>query len=215
MGVSSRIVLVDDHTLVRAGIRVLLEEWGYSVVAEGCDGDDVERLIKQHRPDVLLMDISMQRLSGLEALKQLRVNWPALPVIVLSMHDTRDFVVKAMQEGASAYLLKDAAEVELRLALEAVLHGHRYLSPKVSGRVIEALNTPGGPAEEATLTARQREVLYWLAKGKTNKEVAYQLDLSVKTVDAHRAQLMARLNIRDLAGLVVYAIRQGILALDE
>lgn len=210
-----RIVLVDDHNLVRAGIRVLLEDWGYSVVAEGCDGDDVERLLQQHKPDILLMDITMERLSGLEALTNLRVHWPALPVILLSMHDTRDFVLRAMQVGASAYLLKDAAEVELRMAIQAVLSGHRYLSPRISGRVIEAMNTQGSEPGEATLTARQREVLYWLANGKTNKEIAYQLNLSVKTVDAHRAQLMVRLNIRDLAGLVVYAIRQGILELDK
>ncbi|EJN34234.1 response regulator containing a CheY-like receiver domain and an HTH DNA-binding domain [Pseudomonas sp. GM78] len=209
-----RIVLVDDHNLVRAGIRVLLEDWGYSVVAEGCDGDDVERLLAQHKPDILLMDITMERLSGLEALTHLRVHWPALPVILLSMHDTRDFVLKAMQVGASAYLLKDAAEVELRMAIQAVLSGHRYLSPKISGRVIEAMTAPrAADPEEVTLTARQREVLYWLVNGKTNKEIAYQLNLSVKTVDAHRAQLMVRLNIRDLAGLVVYAIRQGILDL--
>jgi DNA-binding NarL/FixJ family response regulator len=206
---------VDDHNLVRAGIRVLLEDWGYSVIAEGCDGDDVERLLAMHQPDVLLMDITMERLSGLEALKKLRVRWPKLPVILLSMHDTRDFVLKAMQDGASAYLLKDAAEVELRMAIQAVLSGHRYLSPKISGRVIEAMNSQGIEQEEVTLTARQREVLYWLVNGKTNKEIAYQLNLSVKTVDAHRAQLMVRLNIRDLAGLVVYAIRQGILDLDK
>ncbi len=212
---SIRIVLVDDHNLVRAGIRVLLEEWGYSVVAEGCDGDEVEGLLKKHQPDVLLMDITMPRLSGLEALKRLRVHWPALPVVLLSMHDTRDFVLRAMQDGASAYLLKDAAEVELRLAIQAVLSGHRYLSPKISGRVIEAMEIRSAEPEESALTARQREVLYWLAKGKTNKEIAYQLSLSVKTVDAHRAQLMTRLNIRDLAGLVVYAIRHGILELDE
>lgn len=212
---SVRIVLVDDHNLVRAGIRVLLEDWGYCVVAEGCDGDDVERLLQLHQPDVLLMDITMERLSGLEALKKLRVQWPTLPVILLSMHDTRDFVLKAMQDGASAYLLKDAAEVELRMAIQAVLNGHRYLSPKISGRVIEAMNAQGTEPEEVTLTARQREVLYWLVNGKTNKEIAYQLNISVKTVDAHRAQLMVRLNIRDLAGLVVYAIRQGILDLDK
>ncbi|MFV0934131.1 response regulator [Pseudomonas jessenii] len=212
---SVRIVLVDDHNLVRAGIRVLLEDWGYSVVAEGCDGDDVERLLKLHQPDVLLMDITMERLCGLEALKSLRVHWPLLPVILLSMHDTRDFVLKAMQEGASAYLLKDAAEVELRMAIQAVLSGHRYLSPKISGRVIEAMNKQDSEPEEVTLTVRQREVLYWLVNGKTNKEIAYQLNISVKTVDAHRAQLMVRLNIRDLAGLVVYAIRQGILDLDK
>lgn len=212
---SIRIALVDDHNLMRAGLRVLLEEWGYSVIAEGCDGEDVEALLATCQPDVLLMDITMERVCGLEALKRLRVHWPTLPVILLSMHDTRDFVIKAMKEGASGYLLKDAAEVELRLAIEAVVSGHRYLSPKASNRVIEALEEGRSRPEENALTTRQREVLYWLAKGKTNKEVAYQLNISVKTVDAHRSQLMVRLGIRDLAGLVVYAIRQGILEFDE
>ncbi|MFZ2321444.1 MAG: response regulator transcription factor [Pseudomonas sp.] len=213
---SARIVLIDDHTLVRAGIRALLEELDYQVVAEGNDGDQAVALLQQHQPDALIMDITMQRTSGFEALSAVRAQWPTLPVMLLSMHDTRDFVLKAMQLGASAYLLKDAAELELQLALRSILGGHRYLSPRISGQLIEALNspTPVAVAEEA-LTNRQREVLYWLAKGKSNKEIAFTLGLSVKTVDTHRAQLMERLGIRDLAGLVIYAVRQGVIKVDN
>ena len=211
-----RIVLVDDHTLVRAGIRSLLEEYGYLVVAEGTDGDQVLGLLQAHHPDVLVMDISMSRCSGFEALSEVRAAYPGLPVVLLSMHDTQDFVLKAIHLGASAYLLKDAAEQELELALRAVLGGQRYLSPRISGRLVESMQAPAPTvAVDEPLTVRQREVLYWLAKGKSNKEIAFTLDLSVKTVDTHRAQLMERLNIRNLAGLVVYAVRQGVIKVDE
>ncbi|MDZ4337974.1 MAG: response regulator transcription factor [Pseudomonas sp.] len=212
---SARVVLVDDHELVRAGIRSLLIEAGYQVVAEGSDGDQVEALVERHQPDVLLLDLTMRRCSGLEALTMVRSRWPQLPVILLSMHDTRDYVLKAMQMGASGYLLKDAAVIELQLALQSVLGGHRYLSPRVAGQVIDAASGRGGEDPLELLTSRQQEVLYWLAKGKSNKEVAFILNLSVKTVDTHRAQIMERLAIRDLAGLVMYALRRGIIKLDD
>lgn len=212
---SARVVLVDDHELVRAGIRSLLIEAGYEVVGEGSDGDQVEALVESHQPDVLLLDLTMRRCSGLEALTMVRSRWPGLPVILLSMHDTRDYVLKAMQMGASGYLLKDAAVIELQLALQSVLGGHRYLSPRVAGQVIDAASGRGGEDPLELLTSRQQEVLYWLAKGKSNKEVAFILNLSVKTVDTHRAQIMERLAIRDLAGLVMYALRRGIIKLDE
>ena len=212
---SARVVLVDDHELVRAGIRSLLIEAGYEVVGEGSDGDQVEALVESHQPDVLLLDLTMRRCSGLEALTMVRSRWPGLPVILLSMHDTRDYVLKAMQMGASGYLLKDAAVIELQLALQSVLGGHRYLSPRVAGQVIDAASGRGGEDPLELLTSRQQEVLYWLAKGKSNKEVAFILNLSVKTVDTHRAQIMERLAIRDLAGLVMYALRRGIIKLDD
>lgn len=211
---SARVVLVDDHELVRAGIRSLLLQAGYQVVAEGSDGDQVEALIEVHEPDVLLLDLTMRRCSGMEALTVVRARWPQLPVILLSMHDTRDYVLKAMQAGAAGYLLKDAAVIELQLALQSVLAGHRYLSPRVAGQVIDAASgREASPLE--LLTSRQQEVLYWLVRGKSNKEVAFILNLSVKTVDTHRAQIMERLAIRDLAGLVMYALRSGMLKLDE
>jgi len=211
---SARVVLVDDHELVRAGIRSLLVQAGYQVVAEGSDGDQVEALVEAHEPDVLLLDLTMRRCSGMEALAVVRSRWPRLPVILLSMHDTRDYVLKAMQAGAAGYLLKDAAVIELQLALQSVLAGHRYLSPRVAGQVIDAAS---GEEEASTelLTSRQQEVLYWLVRGKSNKEVAFILNLSVKTVDTHRAQIMERLGIRDLAGLVMYALRSGMLKLEE
>lgn len=209
-----RVALIDDHELVRAGIRALLVEAGYEVVAEGDDGDQVEALVEEFTPDVLLLDLTMRRCSGLEALTRVRSRWPKLPVILLSMHDTRDYVIKAMQMGASGYLLKDAAVIELQLALQSVVEGHRYLSPRVAGQVIAAAaGQPEAPLEQ--LTNRQQEVLYWLAKGKSNKEIAFILNLSVKTVDTHRAQIMERLGIRDLAGLVMHALRKGIIRLDE
>lgn len=212
---SARVVLVDDHELVRAGIRSLLLEAGYQVVAEGSDGDQVEALLAAHEPDILLLDLTMRRCSGMEALALVRSRWPQLPVILLSMHDTRDYVLKAMQAGAAGYLLKDAAVIELQLALQSVLCGHRYLSPRVAGQVIDAAS--GGDEDGAPdrLTSRQQEVLYWLVRGKSNKEVAFILNLSVKTVDTHRAQIMERLGIRDLAGLVMHALRSGMLKLDS
>ncbi|MDF3933771.1 response regulator [Pseudomonas citronellolis] len=210
-----RVVLVDDHELVRAGIRRLLVDSGYEVVAEGSDGDQVEGLIEAHAPDVILLDLTMRRCSGLEALERVRGRWPELPVILLSMHDTADYVVKAMQMGASGYLLKDAPVMELQLSIQSVLAGHRYLSPRVAGQLIDALGKPAAEAPVELLTGRQQEVLYWLAKGKSNKEIAFILNLSAKTVDTHRAQIMDRLGIRDLAGLVRYALRRGIIKLDE
>lgn len=212
---SVRIVLVDDHELVRAGIRSLLLEAGYLVVAEGDDGDQVEPLIETYLPDVLMLDLTMRRCSGLEALTRLRLRWPMLPVILLSMHDTRDYVIKAVQTGASGYLLKDAAEIELRLAVQAVLSGHRYLSPRVAGQVIDAAAGQVMDPPFERLTFRQQEVLYWLVKGKSNKEIAFIFGLSVKTVNTHRAQIMERLGIRDIAGLVFYALRSEIITLND
>jgi DNA-binding NarL/FixJ family response regulator len=212
---TTRVLLIDDHTLVRAGLRALIDELpGFTVIAEGADGDQAVALVLEHQPDVVIMDISMQRLSGLDALQQLRQQWPQLPIIMLSMHAARDLVMRAIRSGASAYLLKEAAETELELALKAVLAGQQYLSPAVSGTVINSLLQRGEPAESEVLTARQREVLRLLALGSNTKEIAFELSLSVKTVESHRAQIMERLAIRDLASLVVYAIRQGIIQLE-
>jgi len=214
---TKRVVLVDDHVLMRAGLRELVEAHSdYTVVAEGGDGDQAQTLVAEHTPDLLIMDISMPKMSGLEALKRIRQQWPALPVIILSMHATRDFVMSAIRSGASAYLIKEAAEAELALALNAVLSGEQYLSPKISTQVISsALHNEDTTQASRALTARQSEVLRYLALGKATKEIAFELGLSAKTVDTYRAQIMDRLGIHDVAGLVVYAIRQGIIGLDE
>jgi DNA-binding NarL/FixJ family response regulator len=214
---AKRVLLIDDHTLVRAGLRALIDDIeGFVVVAEGSDGEQALALVREHHPDVLVMDITMQRVSGLDALQSLRAELPQLPIIMLSMHSTRDYVLRAIRIGASAYLLKEAAETELELALNAVLAGQQYLSPKISRTVIDAaIDTHEYVVEAAALTSRQREVLRLLALGLATKEIAHELQLSAKTVESHRAQIMERLSIHDIAGLVVYAIRRGIISLDE
>jgi DNA-binding NarL/FixJ family response regulator len=214
MSAPHRVVLVDDHTLVRAGLRALIDDLpDFTVVGEGSDGDQALTLIDQYRPDVMVMDISMQRVSGLDALDAVRQYRPQLPVIMLSMHALREYALRALRAGAAAYLLKEAAETELELALHAALAGQQYLSPKISSTVLEALRPL--TAETLPLTERQGEVLRLLALGYATKEIAFQLQLSAKTVESHRAQIMSRLAIRDVAGLVVYAIRHGIISLDE
>ena len=216
MSERKRVVLVDDHTLVRAGLRALIDDLaGFEVVGEGSDGEQALPLVQAQQADVLVMDISMPQLSGIDALLRVRAELPQLPVIMLSMHATRDYVLRAIRAGASAYLLKEAAENELELALNTVLSGQRYLSPKISGAVIDSLLQNDNAANDVPLTARQREVLRLLALGRGTKEIAFELQLSGKTVESHRAQIMERLSIRDVAGLVVYAIQHGIIALDE
>jgi len=216
-----RVLLVDDHHLVRAGLRALLEDTsGYEVVAEGADGSEVIGLVEAHSPDILIMDIAMQRVSGLEALPGIKKRFPELYVILLSMHSSRDFIQQAFDGGADAYLLKDSAEVELELALAAVARNERYLSPRISDFLIDVLSGKTKPETKATevesiLTSRQIEILRLIALGKGTKEIAFDLDLSVKTVESHRAQIMERLNIRDIASLVRYALKQGVISLDD
>lgn len=217
---TKRIVLIDDHHLVRAGLKALIECLdGFDVVAEGSDGSEASGLVAAHRPDILITDIAMSKVSGLELIPKIREEFPELDVIVLSMHASRDIVLGALRAGASAYLLKDAAEVELELALKSVVAGHQYLSPKVSREVLNAVLDPNRKRpkadEKGVLTERQREILRLIALGRGTKEIAYELGLSSKTIDAHRAQIMERLDIRDIASLVRYAIRNGIVGLDD
>lgn len=213
-----RIVIADDHALFRAGLRALLREMpGVQVIAEAGNGDDAVALARQHRPDVIVMDISMKGLNGLDAAARIKASVSATRVIVLSMHDTEDYVAQALRAGASAYLLKDSAEPELELALSAVMRGETYLSPRVSKPVVDAYvrrsGADGSPLP--ALTARQREILQLIAEGHSTKRIAGKLSVSVKTIDAHRAQIMERLQIHDVPGLVRYAIRNGLVALDR
>lgn len=208
------VLLIDDHRLVRAGLRALIDELpGYRVVGEGDDGDQVEELVALRQPAVVVMDISMARVSGVQALTALRRRHAALPVVMLSMHAGPEMVLAAMRAGATAYVVKEAAEQELAAALDAAIAGDRYLSPSLSGSVLASLREPEAAVQ--TLSPRQREVLRQLALGRSTKEIAFELDLSAKTVETHRAQLMQRLGIRDLAGLVVYALRNQIVDMDE
>ncbi len=213
-----RVLLADDHTLVRAGFRALLQSLtDIQVVAEASDGREALRLTAKHQPDVVLMDIGMPGLNGLEATAQITQKFPSIRVIILSMHATEEYVLRALQTGAVGYLLKDAGTSELELAVRAVIRGETYLSPAVSKHVIAEYTQrlSNQPPSPEPLTPRQRGILQLIAKGYTTKEIAQMLHLSVKTVETHRMQLMARLNIHDIAGLVRYAIRVGLITPDE
>jgi DNA-binding NarL/FixJ family response regulator len=208
-----RVLLVDDHALVRAGIRSLLGAMAdVQVVGEAASGEEGLEMAEREQPDVVLMDIAMKRLTGLEAAARLRERHPSIRVVILSMHSGEEYVLQALRAGAVGYLLKDAATGELELALRTVIRGESWLSPSVSRQVVEGyVQRSSTDAVPEVLTARQREVLRLVAGGKSTKEIAFFLNLSVKTVETHRAQIMERLGIRDVAGLVRYALRTGLI----
>jgi len=210
-----RVVLADDHALVRAGIRSLLERMpGVAVVGEADTGLDALALIEAHQPDIALIDIAMRGLNGLEVATRVARDWPEVRVIILSMHANEEYVAQALRAGAVGYLLKDSAATELDLALEAACRGETYLSPPISRTVIDgylARHSGTGRGVGSPLTPRQREILTLVAEGKSTKEIAHGLKLSPKTVETHRAQLMERLNIHDVAGLVKYALHVGLI----
>jgi DNA-binding NarL/FixJ family response regulator len=215
-----RVLLADDHTLVRAGIRGLVEAIpGVEIVAEAGDGQQALALILERQPDVALVDVSMPGLNGLELAARVAREAPRTRVAILSMHGTPGHVAQALRAGVKGYVLKDAAAEELPLLLRAVMRGETYLSPAISKHVVDAYLDRDGkakvPAEGVPLdglTPRQREILQLVAEGKSTKDVARLLNLSVKTVEAHRGQIMTRLEIHDLAGLVRYAIRTGLVS---
>jgi DNA-binding NarL/FixJ family response regulator len=214
---SIRLLLADDHTLVRAGIRAILSSFGVQVVAETGNGLEVMRLIEMHQPDLVLLDIAMPGLNGLEVAAQIAQTFPQVRVIILSMYVNEEYVLRALQSGAAGYLLKDADPVELELAVRAVARGETYLSSIVSKRVIDDYlqRVSGEPGSSVHLTPRQRQVLQLIAEGRTTREIAGALDISVKTVETHRAQLMDELDIHDIAGLVRYAIRIGLVSPEQ
>jgi DNA-binding NarL/FixJ family response regulator len=214
-----RVLLADDHALVLAGIRALVEELGNTeIVAEANNGRDAVALTKQHQPDLVIMDISMKELNGIEATAQIKAEVPSAKVLILSMHTTEDFVRRAIKAGASGYLVKDSAPLDLKMAIAAVMKDDIYLSPRVSRHVVSGfLNASPQQTESSmdALTARQREILQMVAEGKSTKEIAYQLTVSVKTVETHRAALMERLDIHDIPGLVLYAVRHGLISVER
>jgi DNA-binding NarL/FixJ family response regulator len=210
-----RILLADDHTLVRAGIRSLLESVeGLTVVAESGDGREALELIIKHRPDVALLDIGMPGLSGIEVARRSVQESPRTKVIILSMHADATYVRQAMRAGVAGYLLKGAAVVELPFAVQSVMRGETYLTPRISQAVVDGYLRDGGdePTPLEALTDRQREILQLVAEGKSTKEIAHLLDLSVKTVETHRTRIMERLDIHDVPGLVRFAIRMGLIS---
>lgn len=211
-----RVLLADDHTLVRAGLRKLLESMSeIEVVGEAGDGLTLLELAEQLQPNLVLMDIAMPGLNGLEATARLVKSYPGIRVMILSMHQNEEYVRRALRHGAVGYMLKDAAPMELGLALAAVLRGETYLSPAVSKGVVndyvQRLRDDDQPAEQ--LSPRQREVLQLIAEGLSTKDIARRLDLSVKTVETHRTGLMKQLDVHEVTGLVRYALKMGLVSI--
>ncbi|MEI7644775.1 MAG: response regulator transcription factor [Chloroflexales bacterium] len=213
-----RMILAEDHVLMRAGLRLLLEQMDeVTVVAEASDGVEALHLLRLHRPDIAVLDIAMPHLTGLEVAARVQVELPEMRVIILSMYATDSYVQQALRAGAKGYLLKDAAPVELALAVRAVAGGEIYLSSAVTSRMVQQF-VQGPEAQNPgleQLTPRQRTILQQIAGGQTTQEIARTLQISAKTVEGHRAQLMERLDIRDVAGLVRFAIRMGLISHDD
>jgi len=212
---SIRILLCDDHLLIRASLKSLIGEFpGIEVVGEAGDGREALDHVAKLRPNVVLMDIAMPGLNGLEAARRLVKDQPHVRVVMLSMHSDESHVLQALRAGASGYVLKGSAPRELEMAIEAVARGEIFLSPAISKHVIDVyLNRAEGQANSLDLlTPRQREILQLIAEGKSSKQIAQLLEASVKTIESHRASLMERLDIHDVAGLVRYAIRHGLVS---
>ncbi|GMV50644.1 response regulator transcription factor [Nitrospirales bacterium NOB] len=213
-----RVLLADDHTLVRAGFRALLEKLdGIQVIDEVSNGRDALRIAKEREPEVVLMDIAMPEMNGLEATIRMRQECPQTRVLMLSMYTNEEYLKEALRAGAAGYLLKDADRAELELAIKTVCRGETYLTPSVVKFTLDAYRRQDdsqlGPL--GRLTGRQREILQLIAEGWSTKQIAQRLDLSVKTVETHRAQLMERLEIHDVPGLVRLAIRTGLVRTDS
>jgi two-component system, NarL family, response regulator NreC len=210
-----RVLLADDHGIVRRGLRTLLEEEGLSVVAEAADGIEAVRLVEEHRPDLLIVDVAMPKLSGIEVAARARKLDRPPAIIILSMHADESYIVRALAAGARAYLLKDATDEDLLPAVRAVAAGRPFFSPAVTAVLVEdymrALQKRGLSDSYDLLTDREKEVLHLLAEGRSNKEVATLLDLGLSTVETHRANLMQKLNLHNTAEIVLYAVRKRII----
>ncbi|WP_248797991.1 response regulator transcription factor [Pseudomonas sp. MWU13-2105] len=215
-----RILLADDYPLFRAGIKALLEkQQEYEIVGEAGDGQAAIELASRLKPDIVLLDMSMERMNSVAALKELSLRAPRSKVLMLSMHTDSHFVMKCLQLGAHGYLLKNATVLELELALKALRHGGQYLSsavvPLVVDQAVRQAHSQPIRANQVALTARQLEILRLIARGESTRSIAVGLGLSVKTVEAHRSQIMHRLRIHDIAGLVLFAVREGIIQLND
>ena len=211
-----RVLLADDHALLRDGLRALLEQQpNLEIVAEAGNGREAVRRAEETRPDVVLMDIAMPDLNGLDATRQIRRLLPETKVLILSMYEDQEYIYELLRAGASGYLLKGSASAELLTAIEVVARGECFLSPSVAGRVVEGYvrgsAEPRQPASPAVLTPREREILQLVTEGYSNIAIGERLGISPKTVEVHRAHLADKLDIHDLPGLVKYAIRKGII----
>jgi DNA-binding NarL/FixJ family response regulator len=216
---SIKIILADDHKIVRDGLRSLLEKHsGMEVIAEAADGRNALKLVRELKPDVIVMDITMPDLNGIEATRQITSGHPNIKVIALSVHSDKRFVLGMLQAGATGYLLKDCAFEELADAIRAVVESHTYLSPEISDIVIKdyvCQSFAPNRAVTSSLTTREREVLQLMAEGSATKKIASTLNVSVKTVETHRLHIMNKLNTRSVAELTKYAIREGLTSLED
>jgi len=213
---SIRILLADDHTIVRKGLRMLLESAGFQVVAEAANGLDAVAMTEQHRPDVVVMDVAMPVLNGIEAARQIGGKDLGTEIVFLSMHSDESYVLRALKSGARGYLLKDSAEHDLIHAVTTVHEGKAFFSPAISKMLVEdyVRQMREQKVEDSydLLTARERQVLQLLAEGRSNKEVAGLLDLSLHTVETHRGNIMQKLNLHSGAEIILYAIRKGVIS---
>src|SRR5436305_813157 len=207
---SIRLLLADDHAVVRNGLRALLEKEGFQVSAEASDGQEAVRLAAVVHPDIAVLDISMPLLNGLDAARELKKNEEGIKVILLTRHDEPQYVTEALRAGVKGYVLKSQAATDLVEAIRQVARGGIYLSPNMSGAVVEAYLSKTEPALDP-LTPRERQVLQMVGEGKSTKDVARLLGISTKTAESHRARLMHKLDIHETASLVRYAIRRGLL----
>lgn len=205
-----RAILADDHALVRQGIKSLLEREGLQVLAEASDGQEAVRLAEKLAPDVMVMDIGMPTLNGMDAAREIGRCCPKIKAILLTQHDEDQYVSEALSAGVKGYVLKSQVASDLILAIQQVLRGQVYLSPGISAAVITAINSKSQrPADP--LTARERQVLQLIAEGKSTKDVASLLGVSVKTAESHRSRLMQKLDIHETASLVRYAVKRGLI----
>jgi DNA-binding NarL/FixJ family response regulator len=213
-----RLLLVDDHRMMREGLRSLLEaHGGFVVIAEADNGRDAVKQARAVKPDVVVMDLGMKELNGVEATRQLRAEFPRIPVVVLSTYAHEDYVLNALEAGASAYVLKISAHEELVEAIESATKGRRFLSPEITGVVVDAgvqgARIVRGPAN-SRLTGREQEVLQLVAEGHTSGEIAMHLHLATRTVEQHRRRIMEKLDLHSVAELTKYAVRRGIISVD-
>jgi len=204
-----RVVLADDHVLVRQGLKSLLEREGFQVVAEASDGQEAVRYVQTLKPDIAVLDITMPILNGLDAARQMSLSSPKAKTILLTQHDEEQYLSEALDAGVKGYVLKSQVASDLIQAIRQVSRGEVYLSPGVSSAVMEAYRFKSAKPRDA-LTTRERQVLQLIAEGKSTKDVASVLGISVKTAESHRTRLMQKLDIHETASLVLYAVRRGI-----
>ena len=214
-----RIVIAEDHTILREGLRALISSNpNFDIVGEAEDGRDAIRCVEKLTPDLILLDLSMPRMNGMEAIKEIKKQCPETKILVLTVHRTEEYILATLRAGANGYVLKDATHAELLMAIKSVLMGKRYLSPGVSEKVIEGYlegrKTLRSSTPWDTLTQREREVLKLIAEGYKNKEIADYLYISVKTVEKHRANLMKKLDLHSTSSLTAFAMEKGLMNME-